>query len=196
MKTLVDSSRLFPGVDSPYLDCVADNLAILLLHAGAEEARSPFACQWRFAFDPQRVDWLGVLFETPYPELVEHQTGCRIVRGSVDPEDSLEALRPLVEAGRPVLMFGDVYHMPWLPYFGRVHQEHSFLIDGVSEDGRMVHIVDAYDNATEWGRALPIACELPVTALPVILDLESENAKTYWVLERVEEEAPSIDLEA
>lgn len=40
-------------VDSAYLDCLNDNLAVLLLHVGVADVRTPFACQWYFDFDPE-----------------------------------------------------------------------------------------------------------------------------------------------
>jgi acyl carrier protein len=52
----------------------------------------------------------------------------------------------------------DAYHLPWVPYFGHKHVEHSFLVEPAGED---VTVVDAYHNDTPWGRARPLRHRLP-----------------------------------
>ena len=39
---------LLARVDSADLDCVCDNVALLLAHAGVADVRTPFALDWRF----------------------------------------------------------------------------------------------------------------------------------------------------
>ncbi|MEA5360940.1 acyl carrier protein [Amycolatopsis sp., V23-08] len=57
-----------------------------------------------------------------------------------------------LEPGPGCYVVADAYHLPWVPYFGRKHLEHSFLVEP-AEDG--VTIVDGYHNDTEWGAARP-----------------------------------------
>src|SRR5258705_9758917 len=40
--------HLLPRVDSAYLDCVSDTLALLLAARGVADVLTPFACDWRF----------------------------------------------------------------------------------------------------------------------------------------------------
>lgn len=56
------------------------------------------------------------------------------------------------ELHRCLYVTADAYHMPWLPYAGRQHMAHSFLL-GADPDGLVV--VDAYHNDTQWGPARP-----------------------------------------
>jgi hypothetical protein len=193
MNNLIESAGLFPRIDSAYMDCVEDNLALLLLHLGQQDVRTPFACQWHFSFDEAQS--MPVLCRDSFQRRIEEQTGYRVYQKDLDIARSGEVLSAYIQKGQPTLVFGDAFFMPWLPYFGQDHHEHSFIIDGMSDDRRFVHIVDAYENTTVWGKACPIACELPLTALPVILDLESEHAKAcLWLEHRGEGEAPVLNL--
>lgn len=193
MKALIASEDLFLRIDAAYLDCVADNLALLLLHLGHQDVRTPFACQWHFGFDESKADALPVLYRYSLPEIIAEQTGCRVYQQQLDPSNYVDALGALVERGQPVLVFGNAFFIPWLPYFGHASQEHSFIVDGISADRRLVHIADAHENTTEWGKAEPTTVELPSIALPVILKTESEHARTIFLLERVSD-TPEIDV--
>ena len=190
MKNLIASTDLFRYIDSAHMDCVEDNLALLLLHLGQRDVRTPFACQWHFFFDEAQS--LPVLSRDSLQRRIEEQTGCRVCQKELDIARSSDVLSAFLENGQPILVFGDAFFVPWLPYFGQDHHEHSFIIDGMSEDKQFVHIVDAYENTTAWGKALPVACELPTAALSVIFNLESEHAKTILWLEPTGE-APGLN---
>ncbi|HEX5116507.1 MAG TPA: BtrH N-terminal domain-containing protein [Pseudonocardiaceae bacterium] len=69
--------------------------------------------------------------------------------------------------GRPVIVVGDAYHLPWLPYHGHEHMDHGFVLTGVRNG--VLLAVDPYDNATEWGKATPLATELPAGQLDAAL---------------------------
>lgn len=195
MQALLASEDLFARIDVAYLDCVADNLALLLLHLGCRDVRTPFACQWHFDFDDTRAGDLPVLSRDSCSQIIAQQTGCRVRQQPIAPASCLEVLGALLAAGQPALLFGNAFFIPWQPYFGRASQEHSFVVDGISADGRRVHIADAHENRTEWGEARPVSGELPAPALPVILDTQSEHAGTLFLLERVGE-APEPDVRA
>lgn len=68
--------------------------------------------------------------------------------------DDLDAgtLTDLTAAADPLYVVADAYTMPWLPYRGQRHMEHSFLLR--PERGRFV-VVDAYHNDTPWGPHRP-----------------------------------------
>ncbi|MGJ5763279.1 acyl carrier protein [Streptomyces galbus] len=46
----------------------------------------------------------------------------------------------------------DSYHLPWLPYYGNAHMDHSFLLTAGPAGW---HITDAYRIETRWGAAEP-----------------------------------------
>jgi hypothetical protein len=74
--------------------------------------------------------------------------------------------------------------------------EHTFIVDGVGEDGRLLHVVDAYYNRTEWGAALPTETYLPAAALErIVWDLHSANRGAFWRLRR-DGEARTVDHRA
>lgn len=195
MKNVNSCELRYEEVDSDYLDCVNDNLAVLLIHNGIADVRTPFACQWHFDFKGDERDGIVLLEKTPIDEMIRRQTGCVVQRMEFDGPDYVAVCTDHLRHDRPVVVFGDAYFMPWLPYFCREHMEHSFIIDGVSDD-QWVHIVDAYYNRTEWGVAAPVDLCLPATALaPMIQKLESANNKGYIILKK-EGAGESLDLEA
>ncbi|MFI9569246.1 hypothetical protein [Streptomyces rishiriensis] len=61
-----------------------------------------------------------------------------------------EALTPA--EGRYVV--ADAFHLPWVPYAGRRHMEHSFLLEPAPDADAVV--VDGYHNETPWGSARPV----------------------------------------
>lgn len=191
MRTLIASTDLFPRIDSAYMDCVEDNLALLLLHLGQQDVRTLFACQWHFSFDAAQS--FPILDRDSWQKRIEELTSCNIYQKALSIPDCSTVLSTYLEKGQPALVFGDAFFMPWLPYFGHDHHEHSFIIDGITDDKRFVHIVDAYENTTVWGKAHPIAWELPTTALSVIFNLESEHARTILWLERTRE-TPALNI--
>ncbi|MEV1026113.1 acyl carrier protein [Streptomyces sp. NPDC050264] len=51
----------------------------------------------------------------------------------------------------------DAYHLPWVPYAGQRHMEHSFLLEA---DAHGAVVVDGYHNETPWGSARPLTRRL------------------------------------
>lgn len=185
----------YDSVDSAYLDCLNDNLAVLLLHAGVADVRTPFACQWHFAIDPERPEDTLSVERAPAEALIREQTGCALEWRQFEDDQFVAAIAPLVRDRRPALVIGDAYFTPWLPYFGREHMEHSFIIDGLSDDGRLLHVVDAYANKTEWGEATPTESYLPSMALErIIRALDTARAGSYLTIEQ-SGPPPPLDLD-
>ncbi|MEZ5840831.1 MAG: hypothetical protein R3D02_10545 [Hyphomicrobiales bacterium] len=171
------------AVDSDLLDCIEDNIAVLLAHRGIADLRGPFACEWHFAFHPGAGP-MPLTVRTPTADRVAALTGYRLRAATLDPKNAIETWRQLLAAGTPPLLYGDAFAMPWLPYAGNEHMEHGFLVDGISGDGTSVHVVDAYSNLTEWGAAVPTAIEVDTaTILAAIDQLAGSNRHRVETLE-------------
>jgi amino acid adenylation domain-containing protein len=173
------------GLDSAQLDCFDDNLQALLRHHGAADVRSPFASQWHFAFDEGRPRGLPGVVRTPVVDAIREATGWALQALPATPGDAAAACVVELDRGRPVLAIGDAYAMPWLPYCGHEHMDHSFIVDGVSATGDRLTIADAYTNKTSWGEATPGRAELPAGDIEAVLD-GSDGWRGGWlhVLER------------
>jgi hypothetical protein len=160
-------------VDSALLDCLSDDLALLLAQAGLEDVRSPFAQDWRFDL-VDGVRWPGhPALDLPPADLDDRLTRRTGFRPRWHQQPSLAAAIPLwrdsLAAGRPVVVVADAFHLPWLPYGGHEHMEHGFVVDAL--DGDTAGIVDPYENVTRWGRAEPVVCRLPARDLaPALQD--------------------------
>ena len=183
-----DCAALLGRVDSADLDCVCDNVALLLAHAGVADVRTPFALDWRFDLvegrgGRPRLD----LPPASLPELLAERTGFTLEWRPVGAlEEAVAEWREALDRGEPVLVVGDAFDLPWVPYHGRKHLDHGFVVEGV-EDG-VTHVVDAYDNVTQWGRAEPLATTVPVADLAAALEDGS-----WTLLVRVGDAAP-LDL--
>ncbi|WP_410586088.1 acyl carrier protein [Amycolatopsis sp. lyj-23] len=57
-----------------------------------------------------------------------------------------------LQAGPGCYAVADAYHLPWVPYHGKEHLQHSFLVE---PDGDGFTVVDGYHNDTQWGAARP-----------------------------------------
>ena len=174
-RTADSYAPLLPRVDGAYLDCVSDDLALLLAAYGLSDVRTPFAQDWRFDLaelgsGPARID----LPPADQDDLLSQRTGWRPRWRPVTSveRDAGEWQRSL-GAGEPVLLVGDAFCLPWLPYSGQEHMDHGFVLTGLGADDRadrsaddlIAYIADPYDNVTEWGAAKPVTTQLPLTAL-------------------------------
>jgi hypothetical protein len=176
-------------IDTAYLDCVAVNLALLLQLAGEPDTRTPFACQWHFAFDPG--EGVPRLARLSLPELVRATTGWVVEGADQRRSDPLGTCRRLLERGRPVLVFADARNLAWLPTFQRESMEHTFVLDRFDRERGTFGVLDAYRNATEWGEAVPTETELSAGQLQAILTaLATDQAGTVWALSHRDPPAP------
>jgi hypothetical protein len=152
-------------VDGDCLDCVSDDLALLLAVHGCPDVRAPFAVDWRFDLVESAGGLPRVALPPPDQDgLLADRTGWRPrwrPVASVDQE--LPVWRDMLRRGSPIVLVGDVFHLPWLPYHGQEHMDHGFVLAGL--DGDDARIVDPYDNATEWGRATPVATDVATETL-------------------------------
>ena len=162
-------SRFLPMVDGAYLDCVCDDLALLLAARHVTNLRAVFGQDWRFGIVEEgtalpRLD----LPPADADELIAQRTGWRPRwRQACSPERDAADWCAELSAGNPVLVVGDAYHLPWLPYAGHEHMVHGFVVDGLSwDDGALtVHVTDPYDNMTQWGPAQPVTVRQELSSL-------------------------------
>lgn len=167
-----------------FLDCVAVNLSVLLRHLGVEDSSSPFACQWRFTFPPPAGE-LPVLEHRPVLSVMAEQSGYRLADRDIPRDRVGPGLAELVAGAGPVLLIGDAFSMPWVPYHGHVHMAHSFIVDGVSADARWAEVADGYTNRTEWGDAAPCRTRVAVADLAGICSPGEGGALRAGIFERV-----------
>jgi hypothetical protein len=182
------------GLDNDLLDCLDDNVAVLLRHLGVADVRSPFGCQWFFDFPQQAPEEdctfpLPVLRRQQLSEVLATVTGFQLATPCVAAGDEERFCAEMLGEGRPVIVQGDAFLMPWLPYYGRQHMNHSFIVEAVG-DG-MLDVADAYYNKTEWGEAAPTRTLLPARALqPLAETARAAGEPPFLMLEPVGEPQP------
>ncbi|MEU4559504.1 BtrH N-terminal domain-containing protein [Actinoplanes sp. NPDC023936] len=148
-------------VDGAVLDCVSGPLAALLVHAGVQDPHPSLAEDWEAV--PAAPDGGLPRFDLPPADLDERvaaRTGLRPVwHRSGGPAEARDAWR----RRDAVLVLGDAFALPWLPYFGHARMSHGFVVTG--QDDTAVTIADPYDNVTEWGKAAPTVTTIAVPEL-------------------------------
>lgn len=144
------------------LDCIQVNLAVLADEVHGPATHLALGAPLRFRPGPG-PDGLPTV-EPGYAEQIEQS----LPRLGLVPRRhwaGLSRLR-LRETGAEhglLYVVADTFEMPWLPYFGRKHMDHSYLLSGT---GDHAEVSDAYHNETQWGTAAPGRWCLPWTDLP------------------------------
>ncbi|MGW1818788.1 acyl carrier protein [Streptomyces sp. NPDC002125] len=134
------------------LDCLQANLALLAdrHHGAATHLR--LGAPLRFAPRPApESPPTGLL--TVEPTLDQHLEDAAELLGLAVAQRRRHAPGSRVDVDAPVYLIADAYHLPWVPYHGTKHVEHSFLAE---PDGDGLVISDAYHNDTRWGPARPL----------------------------------------
>ncbi|GHH45285.1 hypothetical protein [Streptomyces candidus] len=151
-------------VRTELLDCIQANLAVLADRWGGPLRHLALGATLRFA---PRTGPDGLPTVDPAVEShVAEATGLvGLTTGNCHHDLRPDRLRVLAAQAPVVYAVGDSYHMPWLPYAGHSHMEHSFL---VAAEGDEAVVVDAYDNETAWGPARPGRWKLPWHRLPTV----------------------------
>lgn len=185
-------AALLNRVDSPFLDCVSDDLALLLAQAGVDDVRTPFASRWKFCLiedtdGPPRLNLPSRDQDTWLATRTGFAPRWREVGGDV--AAAVLAWHAELHEGRAVVVVGDAFHMPWLPYHRNEHMAHGFVVEGIDPLGEsrepVLHVVDPYDNATAHGRAMPVTVKIGLA------DVALGLAEGSWaVLDRVGEPTP------
>lgn len=132
------------------LDCLQVNLAWL---AGAEYGVSPLVLGARLDFTPRdngpgRLPTVDADTDT-HVELTAQALGLSLThRHTLPPRTA-----PLAPGPGATYVIADAFHLPWVPYHGHAHMDHSFLL-GRDTSGRAV-VRDGYHNDTPYGPSRP-----------------------------------------
>jgi acyl carrier protein len=172
-------------LDHRLFDCVQVNLAELAdrLHG----AGSHLAMGRVLRFWPRPgADGLPTVEPTVDSQVAESADllGLRVTRRA-----RIAAVDEL-EPGPGCYAVADAYHLPWVPYHGKEHLQHSFLAE---PDGDGVTVVDGYHNDTPWGAARPGRWPLSRAELAEVLP---EGALTYEITaaDRPADRTPLVQL--
>ncbi|MFG2942373.1 acyl carrier protein [Streptomyces sp. NPDC048282] len=143
----------FPA-HAQHLDCLQANLALLADRHHGTGTHTRLGAVLRCAPRPLTGGPLAGLL-TVEPTLDQQLTDATAVLG-LDVTDRRPPAPGEVPdtADGPLYVVADAYHLPWVPYHGTKHVEHSFLVD--DDGGDTLLISDAYHNDTQWGRARPL----------------------------------------
>ncbi|XVQ06776.1 acyl carrier protein [Spirillospora sp. CA-255316] len=154
--------RDVPALRSDLLDCIQANLALLadLRHGPGSHLR--LGAGLRFSPRPGRAG-----LPTVEPQIPDHLEDADRLLGLATTAYR-RAARILEDAAGsgPALVIGDAFHLPWVPYHGRHHVEHSFAVVATGS-GHLVY--DAYHNDTEWGPARPTRLSFSAKQMAEIL---------------------------
>ncbi|HXV94634.1 MAG TPA: hypothetical protein VD813_15120 [Pseudonocardia sp.] len=148
-------------VDVRRLDCWEVNLAVALAAVGERDIRSLLGAQWWFAPAPGPTAAPALDFEEQSARIAR-LTGRRpeVVRPA--PGALAGTCSEIIAAGGVPVVVADAHDLPWTPYAGRRHVEHSLVVTAVGAAGTAgpppgaLAFTDAYDNRTEWGDAVPL----------------------------------------
>ncbi len=144
-------SPVLERLSAPALDCVQTGLAALAdLHHGPG---THLALGARLGFAPSTAPGRPPTMEASVDQrLAEARdlVGLRVT----ERRDGLDgpALRKFAAEAGTLYVVADAFTMPWTPYRGRRHMDHSFVL--VPGDDRHA-VVDPYHNETQWGTARP-----------------------------------------
>lgn len=153
------SADVAPGtVDWQLFDCVQVNLAVLAdrWHGAGTHLDLGAVLQFRPAPGPGGLPTVECSAEEQLTDAARTLGLAILDRRTVQPGEVVEPA-----SGRYVV--ADAYHLPWVPYFGQRHMNHSFLLERAEGGGAVV--VDGYHNETPWGGARPVSRQLNRTEL-------------------------------
>jgi hypothetical protein len=128
------------GLRAEALDCIQANLAVVADQHGGAGAHLALGAPLRFPIGSSAEGRLAEASEL---------AGIQVVQRWSDLDDG--QLDRLCQRWPRLYVVADAYAMPWLPYAGREHLEHSFLL--TAESG--LTVVDGYHNDTPWGEIRP-----------------------------------------
>ncbi|WP_181160518.1 acyl carrier protein [Streptomyces solincola] len=144
-----DPSRIRADV----LDCVQSNLAVLADAFHGEGTHLGLGAELSSRWYPGADDLPTVDPPLAAGLAAAERTLHLAVRGQASSQGP--RLPVDIPPGKLRYAVADAHEMPWLPYFGRQHMAHSFLLAAPEAPGGTWSVIDAYDNDTQWGAAKP-----------------------------------------
>jgi hypothetical protein len=153
-------------VDHDLFDCEQVNEAIALQLQDEARALDLFGSQHWLEFDAGEARLC--LEHEPVVARIRRLAGFEAVDEQVAAPDLLAVLGDGCARGCCPVVFGDGFVMPWLPYAGRRHVPHTFVVVGVATDRQTLRFVDGYSVQTEWGAAAPVAGDLTAPLVEAI----------------------------
>jgi hypothetical protein len=170
-------SPVLAGVRSEALDCLQTVFAALADEAHGPSAHLALGARWQLRREQAplaaRLEQAG--------ELLGLRANSRWA-GTHGPR-----MRELAEAAGLAVVAADAWTLPWLPYAGRQHMEHGFLL--LASEGRFT-VADPYHNDTPWGPARPGCWEVR----PRLLDEIGSAGVTVLTMESGP--SPRLDVPA
>ncbi|MEU3854005.1 acyl carrier protein [Streptomyces sp. NPDC029554] len=139
------------GIRTGLLDCVQANLAVLAdhFHGPGTHLRLGSRLDLPVRPLPDGLPTADPALETRLASDAPLAGLIAVRRARLAPADLL------AEAARHTgvhYVVADSFHLPWLPYHGKAHMDHSFLL-AAGPSGW--HVTDAYRIETRWGAAVP-----------------------------------------
>lgn len=181
------------GIRADLLDCLQVNLALLADRHHGPGTHLRLGARLRFAPRPGP----GGL-PTVEPTLEDHLADAAELLGlTVTARDSGVDGAAVAATTEPVYVVADAHYLPWVPYFGHRHVEHSFLLEP-GADGDTVEVTDGYSNDTQWGKARPATHTYSRAELAKILAEDPQGAEVLRLAPRPLGPAPrpATDLDA
>ncbi|RJX37517.1 hypothetical protein D3P09_21275 [Paenibacillus pinisoli] len=176
------------GVDTSNLDCIHDNIAVLLHHGGILNADHIFASTWYFDFIADETAVTPIVPKLDYlalPERISY-AGFELTEKKFREGDYISTITDLLAQGNPLIVFGDAFYMPWLHYYSREHHEHTIIIAGINSATKKIAIIDAFQNLTPWGTIHRQKKEISLTVLiEAIEKLQTTKRKSYYLLNKI-----------
>ncbi|MFF8830832.1 acyl carrier protein [Streptomyces sp. NPDC015131] len=146
------------GIDTTALDCVQVNAAVLADAAHGSGTHRELGGRLRFTTRSRTTGALPTVEQQPVDQVRQLAGPLGLALDIGAPVTEGAALLDRLPAdGGALYVVGDAYRMPWLPYHGHQHMDHSLLLRA-TDGGARVEAVDAYDNETPYGRAEPVIC--------------------------------------
>ncbi|CAN3983726.1 hypothetical protein [Kitasatospora purpeofusca] len=143
-----------PALPYELFDCLQVNLAVLADRWHGAGTHLGLGAALRFA-PVTGADGLPTVARTVEQHLADARSALGIEVRSLHRTSGAAGIPP----AEGCYVVADAYHLPWVPYFGQRHMEHSFLAEAAGEDGVSgrpgVSVVDGYHNETPWGSARP-----------------------------------------
>ncbi|TDC35526.1 acyl carrier protein [Kribbella albertanoniae] len=156
-------ARLVDVPDLKLLDCLQTSLALAAVHRFGPDAHLALGTNWRL---PAVVAGSVVVAAGIEERLDDGRRLLGLVTDKPRPVSTSRDIRALAPSSGLIYLVGDAFLMPWLPYAGRRHLDHSVLIE-VADDELLM--IDGYHNVTPWGPSLPVVREIGPSELDDVL---------------------------